>query len=343
MAMHVDALTDHLRELAPEPAGPLGRDDLIELSRLRPWKTLLDVTIVWALVAAVLETVLRVRSVWVGPLAFLAIGILQNALVLWTHEASHYGFSRHKVQNDVLADLFVSGPTGATVAQYRWQHFKHHRFLGNPSKEIDLSAWMCIRRWRLPWTIVRHASGWYGWQVVNRYRRNRRDASAGPPPRSAASLAGLAVGNGLLLGLCALQGSLISYFVFWVGPLFTVTLLIGNLRTIVEHQASSDVCDAGLVPMPPVTRWVAYNFLERWLIAPVGFSYHFEHHLYPSVPYSRLRDLRRQIERTPWFHGAEVVRSDGYFKTLWRLSCVPGFGARLPIPSTNEPTPPNTP
>jgi len=270
----------------------------------------------------------QIWPLWV--LSFVAMAVIQNALVLWTHEASHYGFSRNKRLNDLLGDLFVSGPTGVCVAQYRWQHLKHHRHLGDPSEEIDHSAWMCIRGWQFPLVIARHASGWFGWQIIKRYQSEADDArTTGRPRRSTASVVGAVVGNSLLVGLCVWAGSPFATLFLWILPLFTLTPLIGNLRTIVEHQPSSDVCDQGLVLLPPITRYIDYPLIERILVAPVGFAYHYEHHLHPSIPYWHLRAARKRLIESGWLSEAAPVVAGGYFSTLWRLSRESGFGIRL--------------
>src|SRR5436190_7489384 len=119
----MDALTDRPVDLTPEDGGPLDKSNLMAASQLRPWRTARDLVLTWIAVLGILEFALRIPSVWAWALAFLAMGVAQNHLVLWTHEASHYGLSRRKALNDQLADLFISGPTGVVVAQYRWQHF----------------------------------------------------------------------------------------------------------------------------------------------------------------------------------------------------------------------------
>ena len=241
--------------------GPLAREELQALSRLTPWRTALRLIVIWSLVCVCLELAVSLTSAWVTVAAFLAMAVLQNHLVLWTHEASHYGLSRRKALNDLLADLFISGPTGIAVAQYRWQHLQHHRYLGDPAAETDLAAWMCIRQWHLLLTIARHATGWFAWTVLRRYRpASLPSPRDGWPPRSAASIVGLLVANALFFALCALQGRPETYVIVWAGPLMTLTLLIGNLRTMVEHQPSSDICDAGLIKIPPITRFIVDAF-----------------------------------------------------------------------------------
>ena len=120
-----------------------------------------------------------------------------------------------------------------------------------------------------------------------------------------------------------------TFTLLWVAPLFTIALLISNFRTIVEHQASSDVCDVGKVQTPGFTRVIECSWLERVLIAPVGFYYHFEHHLFPTIPYHRLGEVRRLLKTRGLFEQEGVQKENGYFRTLWKLAMQPGYGTRL--------------
>jgi len=106
-------------------------------------------------------------------------------------------------------------------------------------------------------------------------------------------------------------------------------LLMTNFRTIVEHQPSSDVCDTGRVPVPAITRCVRSHPLERFIIAPVGFYYHYEHHLVPSIPCHRLGELRRLLQARGHFDQPGIVWVEGYLRTLWRLAMTPGYGMRI--------------
>jgi fatty acid desaturase len=308
----------------------ISRDEIASLHTIRHGRVVTDIILTWTIILLTLQATILTHSCAIGATAFILIGCLQNALVLWTHEASHYNLSRNKELNDWLSDLFLSGPTGVTVGQYRWQHVRHHRYLGDPQKEIEPLAWICVRSKNLFLEILRHLSGVYGLRVIRRYQKQEHDPRyANLPKRSVASLAGFIMGNGILFGVCAIQGAWYLYFLLWVLPLFTVALLIGNFRTMVEHQPSSDVCDVGLVRIPAITRVVRSGWIARLLIAPVGFYYHFEHHMFPGIPYHRLKEVRRLLIQRGCFEREDIVWADGYVNTIWRLAMKPGYGLRI--------------
>jgi len=324
-----------IRELFEEwpsdqPNEWLSRDEIASLHTIRYGRVVADISLSWALVLLALHAAIWTSSFAVGATAFILIGCLQNAFILWTHEASHYNLTRNKRVNDWLSDVFISGPTGVTVGQYRWQHVRHHRYLGDPRKEIEPLAWICISSNNLYLEILRHLAGVYGLRVIQRYQKQEHDPRySNLPKRSVASLVGFVIGNGILFGLCAIHGKWYLYFLLWVLPLFTVALLIGNFRTIVEHQPSSDVCDVGLVKIPAVTRVVRSGWLERLLIAPVGFYYHFEHHLFPGVPYHQLKEVRQLLVQRGCFEREHIVWANGYIRTIWNLAMKPGYGLRI--------------
>jgi fatty acid desaturase len=311
---------------------PLSRQEIQELSRIRRGRVVRDIVLMWLQILAAIQLAIWLESWLVVALAFLFIGCMQNALIAWTHEASHYNLSRSKQLNDTLADLFISGPAGVSVNGYRWHHVMHHRHLGDPEREIALEMWLCLRGGFLFSEIVRYLVGGYALRLVLRYFYKGVDniRKDNPPPRrSLASYVGFVGGNGLLFAMCALQGHWYLYFILWVAPLFTVALLLSNFRTIVEHQPSADVCETGSVPLPPITRVMRANPLEAYLVAPVGFFYHYEHHLFPGIPYHRLAEARQLLQSRGHFDQPGIVWGDGYLKTIWSLAMKPGYGLRL--------------
>jgi fatty acid desaturase len=316
------ALEMHPEESGPERRAWLSRDELRELGRIPTMRVAVSGVVLWSALFGCLELSLRSQSIVTGALCFCAIGVLFNALgSYWTHEATHFNLAPNRKWNDIFGDLFFAGPTGLTVAQYRWQHFRHHAHINEPEWEIDQSAWICLRGPRLYAQILLHLIGWHALNTILRYRESQHDPrKASLPPRSFASLASFAVVNGAVFLRCAISGQWYMYFLMWVAPLFTIAVAIGNIGTIVEHQPSSDVCDSGLVRLPVVTRLMHAGWIERVLLGHVGFYYHYEHHLYPRVPVHRLPELRRLLEVRGCFDQPEIVRADGYLKTLWRLS-----------------------
>lgn len=306
---------------------PLTREELKELHRIRPLRVRAELFAWWAAVLLVLQLGVTLGlSFWLLPLVVL-MGCIQNAFILWTHEGAHGNLHRDRKTNDFWTDLLICGPVGVNVDAYRWHHNRHHKYLGDPTEEIELSAFECIRGGQLWRHVARHLFGVVALRLIFRGKRFTDSKFPPPPGRTKAAWAGFFAANGVLCLLCALQGVFWMVFILWVFPLFTIAVMISNFRTIVEHQPSSDVCDSGAAKVPAVTRVVRCGPLERLLICPLGFYYHYEHHLWPGIPYHRLPEVRRLLTERDFYDEArgDFIYSDGYLKTVWRLSRRPGF------------------
>jgi fatty acid desaturase len=109
-------------------------------------------------------------------------------------------------------------------------------------------------------------------------------------------------------------GSGIEYYLLtYVAPLLVLYLAQARLRSNVEHAYIPGYrClapeDAGVV------RSVAPNWLEKLIMAPLNYEYHFEHHLYPTMLYYNAPKLRRIVDSK----GYIVPIAKGYASLLLR-------------------------
>jgi fatty acid desaturase len=332
-----DALTSFV-PVGRQP-GLFSSEELRGYMKIKPWRVALDIAMFWAMVLGTFAVAFAFPTWWVWALCFLAMGFLQNAIITWTHEASHSNLNRNRKRNDRIADFLLAGPAGISVDQYRWHHVAHHKYLGDPEKEVELAAWLCVRGGHLFSEIARHLLGMSALNIIRRKKRFLKPGSQHPPPppRSMAAWAGFIVINGALAALCWWQGFWFLYPALWVAPLFTIGLLLSNFRTVVEHQTSSEVCDRPRMEMTGFTRVIECSWIEHVLIAPVGLHYHFEHHLFPSVPYHRLREVRAALKRKGFYDQPGIVKERGYLRTVWRLSMRNGYGIRMLNPFVEPP------
>jgi fatty acid desaturase len=246
------------------------------------------------------------------------MGFFHNTLISWVHEASHGNIIRSKKINQIFADIFLCGPAGISLSQYQWHHLSHHKFLGDPKLEIELYAWTPIKGWHLPLEIIKHLTGMYALSIIFRKRRflNSNNVKKYPRMSITAGLSFLIFNISLFIIFLATNAWYL-YFIIWVAPLFTTALLISNLRTLVEHQMDNlPKVNSIEIEMPPLTRIFKCSTIQRILIAPIGFYYHNEHHLYPSVPHYNLPQLRAKFEELGIYKNATPK---SYLKTLWLL------------------------
>ena len=96
------------------------------------------------------------------------------------------------------------------------------------------------------------------------------------------------------------------YFLLYMLPLITIYPALIRMRSLVEHSFETKESFDG------TDRWVARStntfLIERFLIAPLKGTYHFEHHLFPSVPYYNLPAARDLLKST----GFPVPLTNGY-------------------------------
>ena len=293
-------------------------EELRQLNQIHYTRIARDLGILYLLIIGSIQLGISYSSPLLIVFLFFLIGCFQNGMISWVHEGSHYNFHRNKKINDRFAD-FILGPFGISMNQYRWHHLAHHKYLGDPEGEVELMAWTSLRGKRLWKEIFKHLVGFYAIQILLRKKKFSRNGArfSPPPPRGVMSTLGFLIGNALIFLMCALQGKWYLYFILWIAPLFTVALLISNFRTIAEHQSDNL---QGLVKMPPMSRTFHCGIIQRFLIAPVGFYYHYEHHLYPSIPYHRLPELRKILQEKKYFENVETVRTKGYFQMIWALT-----------------------
>ena len=151
----------------PSRANLLSPAELRALMEIRPWRVARDLALTWLLLVGLIQVGILGNSWVLIPVCLVLIGCLQNGLITWTHEASHGSIHRNRKVNDTLSDLLICGPAGICVDQYRWHHVNHHKYLGNPDKEVELAAWLCLRGGSLFTEILRHLGGGFALQTTS--------------------------------------------------------------------------------------------------------------------------------------------------------------------------------
>src|SRR5438270_161017 len=104
-----------------------------ELSKIKPWRGLLQVALEWLGIAA---AIIVCKTYW-HPLVYIVsviwIGSRQGALAVMMHEAVHYRLLRDRTWNDWVGELFTAWPLFLTLHAYRQNHWAHHRHVNKPN------------------------------------------------------------------------------------------------------------------------------------------------------------------------------------------------------------------
>ena len=289
----------------------IDRQLLLKLSRPAPMCLLVGVSFEWTLIAATVVLALRLDTLWATLAAVAFIGTRQHALLMLMHEFSHRQFSRTRPGlNDALGDLLTAIPFFITIHGFRRNHLAHHRAPATAHDPNWVSATRLDRyrfpksRWRMTGLVALHCLGVFAIQDAKGYLFEAGMAVKTPPATRLrqAILALFVVGAASMFQLWTILA------LYWLLPMLTVLMALLYLRDVGEHFG---------MPGPGIeeTRTKLAGPIERFLIAPYGVGYHTEHHLYPSVPFCRMRQLHEALRGRSGYKNVAVV-TRGYFRGL---------------------------
>lgn len=288
-----------------------GRELLSRLARPAPARLLMQTLLEWACILTLAAVAVWHAHPLVSLPCMLLIATRQNALLVLMHEYSHYQFSRrHRWLNDLLGDLLTAFPFFISVHGFRRNHLAHHRAAGGDD-DPNLVAALRKPQYQYPkprrqvWLeIARHAAGWYTLAELKRYTFDAGMATGLPRGvRIARAVFVMAV-----IGVVAAFDLWLIVLLYWLLPLATFFMAILYLRDLGEHFG---------MPGPGfyASRTVLAGPLERLLICQNGVNFHAEHHLFPSVPFFRLRRLHDLLMEDSRYRRHAVV-THGYLTGL---------------------------
>ena len=103
------------------------------------------------------------------------------------------------------------------------------------------------------------------------------------------------------------------YLIIYALPLCTLYPCFIRLRSLVEHSYPVDQkMQDGQKLQIWFSRTVNASLIERAIFAPLDIPYHFEHHVYPGIPYYNLHKLNKVLTS----HGIAIPTAPGYFGFL---------------------------
>lgn len=311
MTVPIDPYTQYRRALLPA-------DRVRELSRLEPWRVVVDTLVCWAAIVLAWALVFRWPTWWSVAIAIPIIGARYYALFIIGHDGMHRRLFPSRRVNDLWNDVFCLGPVGAVTHRNNRNHLRHHQYLATED-DPDRHKHACFNKTEVT-ELVGFLSGVTG---LIRSARNVFVPAGGPTAKApeetdggytARDLAVLVVAQGLLVGGLTAAFGWWGYPLLWLFPVYLVMYLGDNFRSFAEHShpesdASSDR-----------HRLITYlsNPVERFFFAPMNMNYHATHHLWPSIPYYFLPIADREIRAKSGAEGLEWRRSYlGYLFRYW--------------------------
>lgn len=225
---------------------------------------------------------------WAAVPVFIVHGVLINFLYAGQHELSHGTVFATKWVNEWLGRLI-----GFLMIFPRdfdqIQHFAHHQHTSDWEKDGELA--------REPYTLTSYllwVSGVTYWTTrIQRVVRFARGIVIEPYIRPDQHARVIREGRWHLALYAALAAGSVAagtwaLVILWIAPMFAMKW-VHQLQNTIEHlglEHSDDILTN--------TRSTATNAVMRWMCWQM--QYHTAHHMFPSVPFWKLRDLNADIE-----------------------------------------------
>lgn len=242
----------------------------------------------WGVIAIVGYLHWLAMGTWLVVLTGFLLGVLLNFLYAAQHELSHSTVFKTRKLNEVFGRII------GFVEFYprdfdQVMHFAHHSHTGNWERDGELVRepytlgmyllWVSgITYWRNRiFGIVRRARG----VIVEPFIRKQEEAMIIRESR---------IHLALYTAIFVVSAVTATWAVlmFWVLPLL-LTKPVHQLQNTIEHLGLSHEDD-----ILENTRSTRTNAVMRWLCWQM--PYHTAHHIFPSVPFWKLRELNAKIE-----------------------------------------------
>ena len=262
----------------------------------------------------------RMLPIYAMTVLFIG-GWTQNRLAVLIHESSHYMLFKNRLLNELAANLLVAFPLFAVMGNYRAVHWAHHRNVNDPEHDPDLQRLMQhqprdfpIGKWRFLWEYVlvqlsphkalSYLRGRARYAAVPVSGRGAAENFKWLSPRTsrALRLSYLAV----LVGVLTWFGWWPQYLLLWIVPMFTVYPAVLFLREIAHHGNYPDNGDF------TNSRVYEGKWLEREMFFPFSEQNHVLHHMFPAIPWHKLRAAHGVMMRYRPYR-ENVVICDGFF------------------------------
>jgi fatty acid desaturase len=291
-----------------------------ELSKLKPWKAVVDAAICWMWILTAVGLVAWHTAWWTVLIAIPVVGNRYYALFIIGHDGMHRRFFPTVKRNDFWTDVLVLGAIGAITRINNRNHLTHHRHLA-AAEDPDRHKHACFNkadRLELLEFLSGFTSVWRAAKAVflSHGRKHLWQAAASSTATSytirdfvilASWFAILAGGLTWFIGWWA-------YPVLWLLPVYLFMFLGDNFRSFAEHSHPEGDQAADRHRLITYTS----NPFERMLVAPMNMNFHIAHHLWPSIPYYNLPEADRLIRQHPAAAGLEWRGSYfAYLLTYW--------------------------
>jgi len=306
---------------------------LMERSRWRPAAAIATAHL-WTVMALAVGLFMPGGVAAKVVVGFVAILIGERSLQTLVHHLSHDMLSKDRERNDRLGNLLVAGFVGIRIQNYRRVHFVHHAENGSSADPEFIDFDTVDGKGGLRRFVLSYVTGG---EVLGLLRKYYGSSQVSPPSAPAArrsrSPEATATGGRRFVRevshIVVCQLVLIAAFVFiaqawylyivWLYVAVTWSPLLSKLRFLVEHPGKDDRTVSTLGP-----------WFEVLVFAPFNFNYHWEHHVWPTLPPYRLDGMHRHLVREGFFDRYPEFTTSSFIRSLGRRAASSSRAAPSP-------------
>jgi len=277
------------------------KKDIQKLCQLDNWHGPLAVASDYAVIAATI--LLTIHSDWLFyPFALLIIGSRQRALATILHEASHRTLTKSPRLSFLIGSFCSGYLVLSTFSAYKYSHrHLHHGNFGNPEKDCDYHDMIAsgvydesLSRssyiWRVilaPLLLLRIPSQLYFILKARLFAAKRRKSNL-------YELILFVFFWGLIVsGFLHFHG-FFYLFIFWVVPYLTAFQVINWFIELSEHAPLMNN-EVDIL----MTRNRNSHWFEAFFTSIHNEHYHLAHHLWPCVPFWKMKPLHDILMTDP--------------------------------------------
>jgi fatty acid desaturase len=278
----------------------------------------------WCIIVGSIAICLSLQHWLAYVTAIAVIGTRQHALGVLTHEGVHYRVASSHFWNDLISDWLSGYPLLKPTEGYRAFHLKHHRLLDTHEDPERITIDEFRREWTFPmsslrfwWFFLRDVSGLWPKPAVALLLLTWRI-----PGRRLRHLVPIGMLHASIAVSMHAMDHLWTLILFWWVPLLTTFPACFRFRTSAEHSgigAKGTRYQREVVDVISTTRTTVGSPIIRFFLAPHGINFHTEHHLYPSVPFFRLKELHEILRSDPK-HAGKFHDASGYAQVVKELT-----------------------
>jgi fatty acid desaturase len=218
-------------------------------------------------------------------LSLVVCVVHQRAMSEWIHEGAHFNLLPGKRWNDVATNLLAGLWFALPVSVYRDIHFQHHRKEAFFVRDDPDTVFLDIDSRRSFWRAV--VSDVTGLTMIRQFLRFQEKDLVSKGERRSRALA--VVGPIAALALAFFLGRLDAALIYYA-TLATQYPLLNRLRTYGQH-VTVDEDGRSHFDGSGTSRTIDAGLIDRTLYTSPRLMWHYEHHVYPHLPYRALKGL----------------------------------------------------